>query len=321
MKTIAQFRPVLQEKGMAGSEAKTGFYGDLLPNEPLKKYTSWRVGGKADRLFRPHDQAGLLGFLEELPVEEPIFWLGMGSNLLVRDGGIRGTVIATRGRLNVVRMEGPNTVYAEAGALCPHLAKFCGDQGLAGAEFFAGIPGTVGGALSMNAGAFGGDTWSLIEQVLTVNRQGVCRVRHPSMFEVGYRSVVGPADEYFLAAKFKLRSGDGLESRERIKQLLAKRMQTQPLNLPSCGSVFRNPQNDYAARLIETSGLMGTTIGGASVSEKHANFIVNTNRARAADIEALIDLVRSEVERQQGVRLVPEVRIVGEFADPGDRKT
>jgi UDP-N-acetylmuramate dehydrogenase len=302
---------------MAESYPQPCPHGDLLIDQPLASYTSWRVGGKADRLFRPRDKDGLIAFLQELPATEPVFWLGMGSNLLIRDNGIRGTVIVTRGRLNNLKMEDPITVYAEAGALCPHLARFCSDRGLSGAEFFTGIPGTLGGALAMNAGAFGGETWSLVEQVLTVDRKGTCQVLHRNAFEVGYRSVEGPADEFFIAARLKLRIDDRAESRKRIKALLAKRLETQPLNLPSCGSVFRNPPNDHAARLIEASGLKGYTIGGACVSEKHANFIVNKNLARAADIEALIEFVRAEVERKQGVKLVPEVRIVGESAARG----
>lgn len=288
-------------------------HGDLLIDHPLANYSSWRVGGLADRLFRPRDQDGLLAFLQELPAKEPIFWLGMGSNLLIRDKGIRGTVITTRNRLNVLKLQGSNTVYAQAGVLCPHLARFCSEQQLSGAEFFAGIPGTLGGALAMNAGAFGGETWTMVEQVLTVKRGGVCRIRKRNLYQVGYRRVAGPAHEFFLAARLKLCRGDGTESRKTIKTLLAQRAATQPLNLPSCGSVFRNPPDDHAARLIEASGLKGYTIGEARVSEKHANFIVNQNRARAADIEALIEFVRDEVERKQGVRLIPEVRIVGEI--------
>lgn len=305
---------------MTKSEPEACPHGDLLIDQPLADHTSWRVGGKADRLFRPRDTQGLIAFLRELPESEPVFWLGLGSNLLIRDLGIRGTVISTRGRLNVLRVEDPDTVYAEAGVLCPHLARFSSDRGLTGAEFFAGIPGTVGGALAMNAGAFGGETWALVDEVITVTRRGVCRSRSRSRFEVGYRHVSGPSDEYFVAARFRLRLGDGIESRRKIKALLAKRLETQPLNLPSCGSVFRNPPDDYAARLIEASGLKGSTIGGASVSEKHANFIVNKNRASAADIEALIEYVAFEVERKQGIRLIPEVRIVGQSAERGEKK-
>jgi UDP-N-acetylmuramate dehydrogenase len=303
-----------QENAMADTYSDPCVHGDLFVNESLARYTSWRVGGKADRLFRPRDHDGLVAFLRELPIREPVFWLGMGSNILIRDGGIRGTVIHVRGRLNEVRMKGENSVYAESGVLCPHLARFCSDQGLAGAEFFSGIPGSLGGALAMNAGAFGDETWPLVQEVVTVDRRGCCRVRARDEYQAGYRCMSGPSNEFFLTAKLKLGSEQGVESRRRIKTLLARRANTQPLNLPSCGSVFKNPPGDFAARLIEASGLKGYCIGGAAVSDKHANFIVNSNEARAVDIETLIEWVRREVERQHGVKLVKEVNIVGEVA-------
>ena len=321
MMSLAQTGFGQQSNAMTHSDPITCAYGDLFIDYPLANYTSWRVGGSADRLFRPWDLQGLIAFLRELPETEPLVWLGMGSNLLIRDKGIRGTVINVRGRLNLIRMENGPTVYAEAGVLCPHLARFCSEQGLAGAEFFAGIPGSVGGALAMNAGAFGGETWSMVDEVSTVHRNGACWIRTRDDFEIGYRSVEGPENEFFVAAKFMLKTGDGVESRKRIKALLAKRVASQPLNLPSCGSVFRNPPGDYAARLIEASGIKGYTIGGACVSEKHANFIVNQGRARAADIEKLIEFVQSEVERKQGVKLIPEVRIIGESSVGGEAES
>ncbi|MGR9107027.1 MAG: UDP-N-acetylmuramate dehydrogenase [Gammaproteobacteria bacterium] len=296
-------------------------HGELFLDQPLAHYTSWRVGGPADRLFRPRDKEGLIAFLRELPESEPLFWLGMGSNLLVRDGGIRGTVIHIRGRLNALVSRADHSVYAEVGALCPHLARFCSERGLAGAEFFAGIPGSLGGALAMNAGAFGGETWSLIEEVETVTRCGEWRRRARNLFTTGYRSVAGPPDEFFVAATLLLEAGEAGASQQKIKAFLARRLESQPLNLPSCGSVFRNPPSDYAARLIEASGLKGYTIGGARVSEKHANFIVNQNRASAADIEALIEFVQQEVERNEGIRLIPEVRIVGEYSFGDDHES
>ena len=195
------------------------------------------------------------------------------------------------------------------------VARFCAEQGLNGAEFLAGIPGTLGGALAMNAGAFGGETWELVDKVVTVDRFGEVRHRRAEAYEIGYRSVKGPSGEWFLAAELKLAPGDTEPSRERIKTLLAKRAATQPVNQPSCGSVFRNPQGDHAARLIESCGLKGFRIGGACVSEKHANFIVNLGGASARDIESLIEKVREEVKKQQGVDLEPEVRIVGEVVD------
>ncbi|NJD08291.1 MAG: UDP-N-acetylmuramate dehydrogenase [Methylococcaceae bacterium] len=288
--------------------------GDLRYNEPLASYTSWRVGGPADRLYLPADAEDLMAFLNSLPDSEPLFWLGLGSNLLVRDGGIRGTVICTKNRLKQIRLLDDGRVYAEAGVPSAQVAKFCSTQRLAGAEFLAGIPGTLGGALAMNAGAFGGETWPLVERVLTVDRHGQHRHRSADEFKVGYRTVVGRDGEWFVAAELRLHPGEPDISRSRMKALLATRAEKQPIQQPSCGSVFRNPPGDFAARLIELCGLKGHSIGGAQVSEKHANFIVNTGGAKAAEIEALIGLVRECVARKQGVTLEPECRIVGEGA-------
>ncbi|MGR8934629.1 MAG: UDP-N-acetylmuramate dehydrogenase [Gammaproteobacteria bacterium] len=288
--------------------------GQILGNEKLDKYTSWRVGGLAEQVFLPADKDDLVCFIKALPARQPLFWIGLGSNLLIRDGGIRGTVINTRGRLKALRMNAEGTVYAEAGVPCAHVARFCGEQGLLGAEFLAGIPGTLGGALKMNAGAFGGETWTIVDSVETVDRTGTVRLRKPQDYNIAYRSVQGCDDEWFLAANLRLAKGDAQASQDRIRMLLAKRAETQPLNLPSCGSVFKNPPGDYAARLIEACGLKGYRLGGAQVSEKHANFIVNTGAASAKDIEALIEFVRHEVQRQHGIHLTTEVCIVGEHA-------
>jgi UDP-N-acetylmuramate dehydrogenase len=286
--------------------------GHLLINEPLAKYTSWRVGGPADRLYIPGGRDDLCAFLRALPAAEPIFWIGLGSNLLVRDGGIRGTVINTKGRLKKIKRADDGSVYVEAGVPCPHVARFCSDQGLVGAEFLAGIPGTMGGALKMNAGAFGGETWRIVSRVETVNAQGDVKQRQPGEFQVGYRSVAGVTGEWFLAANLYLQPGDAQASQAKIKALLEQRAKTQPSNKPSCGSVFKNPDGDYAARLIEDCGLKGYTIGGACVSEKHANFIINKGHATAADIEVLIAYVQAEVSKRHQVSLQTEVCMVGE---------
>lgn len=286
--------------------------GTLMIREKLAKYTSWRVGGVADRLFVPDDKQDLIDFMRTLPPREPVFWMGLGSNLLVRDGGIRGTVINTRNRLKAMRKVGSDVVYVEAGLPCALVARFCSEQSLVGAEFLAGIPGTMGGALKMNAGAFGGETWAIVKSVETIDRTGKVTERGPDAFQVGYRSVEGRYQEWFLSALLQLEPGDGSAARGKIKALLARRTQTQPTQLPSCGSVFRNPPGDHAARLIEACGLKGYAIGGAAVSEKHANFIVNTGQACAAEIEALIRHVQATVAKQQGVDLVTEVCIVGE---------
>lgn len=290
--------------------------GRLLNHEKLAKYTSWRVGGPADRLYMPSDRQDLINFIADLSnvngiVSEPVFWMGLGSNLLIRDGGIRGTVINTKGRLKEMRLNPDGSIYVEAGVPCAHVARLCAEQGLVGAEFLAGIPGTMGGALKMNAGAFGGETWTIVKSVDMLNSKGQIHVRLPEDFEISYRSVKGFDDEWFLAAHLSLQQGDTAESMQRIKGLLEKRAQTQPTNQPSCGSVFKNPQGDYAARLIEQTGLKGYAIGGACVSEKHANFIINTGTATAADIEALINYIQIKVMESQGVELQTEVCMVG----------
>ncbi len=286
--------------------------GRLLVDEPMSRHTSWRVGGPARRLFEPADSDDLARFLAGLSADEPIFWLGLGSNLLVRDGGIPGTVIQTYGLLNGLERVGERSLRVEAGVACAKVASMALREGLCGVEFFTGIPGTMGGALAMNAGAFGGDTWSLISQVETIDRSGRRRMRLPREYQVGYREVRGNQGEWFLAAELELLQGDPTAATARVKELLHRRSATQPIGEPTCGSVFRNPPGDYAGRLIEASGLKGTKIGGAQVSEKHANFIVNTGSAAAADIEALMETVAATVEENHGVKLVPEVKIVGE---------
>lgn len=291
--------------------AEGSFRGLLRYDEPMAGYCTWRAGGKARRLYSPADREDLARFLQSLPADEALLWLGLGSNLLVRDGGFPGTVIYTRACLLDLRRQEDGMVLAEAGVACAHVAKFCAEQGLIGAEFLAGIPGTMGGALAMNAGAFGGETWNVMHSVTTMDRRGVLRDRGADEYRVGYREAHGPEGEWFVAARLKLTPGDTTQSREHIRNLLAKRSASQPTNLPSCGSVFRNPNGDHAARLIEACGLKGRCIGDACVSEKHANFIVNKGSATASDIEDLVELVRSTVARRQAVSLQPEVCIVG----------
>ncbi len=286
--------------------------GRLLKQEPLRKYTSWRVGGPAQQMYFPADRDDLQQFLATLPALEPVFWIGLGSNLLVRDGGIRGTVIYTRGRLKEMTLLEDDLVYVEAGVPCAHVAKFCADAGLAGAEFLVGIPGTMGGALKMNAGAFASETWEFVESVEMVDAAGRTRVRTPDDFDIAYRSVLTPAKEWFIAARLRLVKGASTASLERMRELLARRAETQPTNQATCGSVFKNPPGSHAAKLIEAAGLKGFCIGGACVSEKHANFIINTGKATAADIEALIEHVRAEVAAREGIKLQSEVCIVGE---------
>jgi UDP-N-acetylmuramate dehydrogenase len=286
--------------------------GELLLDAPLKGLNSWRVGGSADRLYRPADLDDLCLFLRGLDADEPLTWLGLGTNVLVRDGGVRGTVIAMHQGFNRVCQRSALRVAAQAGAPCAKLARFCAGHGLAGAEFMVGIPGTVGGALAMNAGAFGGQTWDIVSSVETIDRRGQVRRRRPAEFSIAYREVRLPREEWFVAAEFELQAGDRPMARAAISELLTRRQASQPLGVASCGSVFRNPPGDYAARLIDAAGLKGHCVGGACVSTKHANFIINAGNATAADIEALIEFVGTRVAETHGLRLVPEVRIVGE---------
>lgn len=286
--------------------------GQMLQNEPMAKYTSWRVGGPAKQMYIPENKEDLITFIKFLPENEQVFWIGLGSNLLVRDGGIPGTVINTRNRLkNMYLLDGEH-VYVESGVPCAHVARFCSDLSLTGAEFMAGIPGTVGGALKMNAGAFGGETWQIVDQVEMINSQGQVINRSKQAFGISYRSVIVPANEWFLSAQLKLNKGDSETSNKQIKSLLEKRNASQPTNKPTCGSVFKNPPGDFAARLIEAAGLKGYQLGGAVVSEKHANFIVNQQNATALDIENLIEYIQTQVQQQFGISLETEVCRVGE---------
>lgn len=297
-----------------------GLRGDLRAHEPMARHVSWRAGGTAARFYAPADLDDLQLFLAQLPPREPLLFVGLGSNLLVRDGGFPGTVVLMHasGR-HPERIAGH--LYADAGVAAPKVARFAARHDLAGGEFLAGIPGTVGGALAMNAGCYGGETWEIVGRAVTIDRQGRLRTRAREEFDVGYRHCALRAggrigeDEWFAGAWFDLAPGDGAASRARIREFLERRIATQPLSWPNAGSVFRNPPGDHAARLIEACGLKGLAHGGAQVSDKHANFIVNPGRrASAADIEGLIQDVRQRVAERTGVDLVPEVRIVGEPA-------
>lgn len=287
------------------------FNGKLLLDEPMAKHTSWRVGGPADRYYVPTDLVDLQAFLAALDRSIPVLWVGLGSNMLVRDGGIRGQVIAPLGALKTIRLEDDGSVYAECGIPCSKLARFSQKNELSGADFFAGIPGTVGGALTMNAGAFGGETWGQVEAVTMINRRGEIVEREPDEFEISYRHVAFAEDEWFVGGHFRFTSRQAGEE-SNIREMLQRRNETQPIGLPSCGSVFKNPPGQHAAQLIEASGLKGYRLGSARISDKHANFIISETGTTAQDVEALIELIRETVREQFDVQLETEVRIVGE---------
>ena len=280
---------------------------------PMSKYTSWHAGGPADVFFTPRDVTDLSSFMRQLPSAAPTLWIGLGSNLLVRDGGVRGAVISMNGTLGTLERVSATRVQAQAGVPCARLARQCVKWGLGPAEFFAGIPGTLGGALAMNAGAWDGETWRHVIEVDVLDRRGVRRTRPYSDYKISYRQVRGPSDEWFIGARLEFERKPGINDAA-IRDLLERRKTTQPIGEWSCGSVFTNPPGEHAGRLIEKAGLKGFRIGDASVSEKHANFIINHGAARAADIEALILHVQRTVAEFHHIELTTEVRIVGDPA-------
>jgi UDP-N-acetylmuramate dehydrogenase len=285
--------------------------GKLMFDEPMSKHTSWRLGGPADRYYVPSDLRDLQNFLAELSTDLDILWVGLGSNMLVRDGGFRGQVIAPLNALNEIQLNQDGSLYVETGVSCAKLAKFCRKQGFAGADFFAGIPGTIGGALAMNAGAFGGETWAAVERLFMLDRRGRLVERSATEFEVGYRRVTLPQQEWFAAALFRFAERTAGED-SNIRQLLQQRNAAQPIGQPSCGSVFKNPPGKHAAQLIEAAGLKGYCLGAACVSSKHANFIISSSATTASDVEALIEHIRATVVAKFDICLEAEVRIVGE---------
>lgn len=314
---LAPLGPPPEGPGNAWGGPACSLRGELRVDEPMAGHVSWRAGGPVARAYFPADLADLAEFLRRLRPDEPLLAVGLGSNLLVRDGGFDGTVVFTHGVLNTIRQEADGSIYVEAGVASPKVARFAANLNLVGAEFLAGIPGTFGGALTMNAGCYGGETWQLVERVLTLDRRGEQIERRPDEFAVGYRHVglKHVTDEIFAGAWLRLTSGDAAVARARIAELLEKRRASQPLDLPNAGSVFRNPPGDHAARLIEAAGLKGASEGGARVSEKHANFVVNPGgEASATAIESLIGRIQVEVRHRFGVELVREVRIVGDKA-------
>lgn len=286
--------------------------GKLLHNVMLAPFTSWQIGGNAENFYWPLNLKDLQQFLQQLPKDEKLTWLGLGSNVLIPDEGLSGTVIITQGSLMEMSVIAPSQIRAEAGVSAAQVARFAARQNLVDGEFMAGIPGTVGGALTMNAGAFGGETWRFVDHVETIDRYGNIHVRKPDEFTVAYRHVEGLNGQFFVAGIFNFIPGDGKEAMEKIKTLLEKRAQTQPTGEPSCGSTFRNPPNNFAARLIESAGLKGFGIGAAQVSHKHANFIINTGGATATDTAAVIKAVRDKVHEVHGIWLTPEVHILSD---------
>ena len=299
---------------------------DILYDADLSRFTTLKTGGKGELVFVPKNLEEFSAVLKQTPVNIPVTILGLGSNALIPDVGIKGLVIILQGSgLNKLEQHADNLVNitADAGVACGQFARFAARLGLTSMEFMAGIPGTIGGALAMNAGCYNGETWDLVSSVTTITRHGEIKTRDKAEYEIAYRTAelknksqkIGSQEisskEYFISVEFNLKPGDKKTSLSNIKKLLAQRNQSQPTNFPNCGSVFRNPKGDFSARLIEACGLKGVKAGHAQISEKHANFIVNLGGATTNNIVELIDLMHSKVKDKFNVSLEREVRYLG----------
>jgi UDP-N-acetylmuramate dehydrogenase len=275
----------------------------LTQFEPMSKHCSLRAGGIARVFFMPNALSYLINFLKHN--SDVVLFLGLGSNLLVQDSGFDGVVIKTTSLKNIQIKQ--TNIHVECGATLAKLARTA-SKDFFGAEFLSAIPGTLGGALKMNAGAFGSEIWDFVKSVTTINQKGEIFNRKPEDFAIAYRQVIARhTGEYFISAVLDFSKNP---PNQNIKQLLEKRNQSQPIGLPTCGSVFKNPPNHFAAKLIESVNLKGFCIGGACVSEKHANFIINQNQASAQDIQALIKHIQKIVQKNTGIQLETELILV-----------
>ena len=294
-------------------EFAEGLEGELMINEAMSKHTTWKTGGCADYMYTPASKDDLKRLLGQLPEDIEVYWIGLGSNLLVRDGGVRGLVLRTSKGLKGIEFLSGNKLYCESGVSCAQVARQSTRNGLTGVEFLAGVPGSFGGALAMNAGAFGGETWDWVQSIECLDRAGNVNQIKKGEIIAGYRTVELARGNGIISAILQLHtSKHGAAAREKIKSLLDKRSESQPIQTANAGSVFRNPQHNHAARLIEASGLKGVACGDAEISRLHANFIINRGEATSADIENLIQMIQQKVKQDSGIELVREVRIVGE---------
>jgi len=285
-------------------------WGMLSENEPMSRLTTLGVGGEARWYFKPANRKAVIDAVKQIPSTVPLLPLGRGSNLLIPDEGFPGLVMDLS-CLSAISVRG-NQVTAEAGARMNKLSRRCAEAGLAGLEFMATVPGDVGGGIAMNAGAFGQQTSDALQCIEVVETNGKHAILDVKFLHMGYRHTSLPRGALVLSASFKLQRGQPDAIKERMRDMRRKRSCAQPLEKPNCGSVFKNPPNDHAARLIEAAGLKGFRIGGASISGKHANFIVNEGQASSSDVRALIRHARQTVEQRFGIRLEPEVRTLGD---------
>ena len=285
----------------------------ILKDEPMDKHTKFRAGGKADYLVMPSNEEQVRDLVLLLKKENvPYYVMGNGSNLLVRDQGFKGVIIQIARKMNQIRVEG-ETIYAQAGALLSKIAAQALGEGLTGFEFASGIPGTLGGAVMMNAGAYGGEMKQVIVNACVLTSAGEIAVIPADLMELGYRtSVFAKNQDIILSAQLKLEYGNEAVIREYMDELKEQRVSKQPLEYPSAGSTFKRPEGYFAGKLIQDAGLRGFQVGGAQVSEKHCGFVINKDHATATDILSLMEQVSDKVEAKFGVRLEPEVKIIGE---------
>ena len=289
---------------------------NVYRNEPMKKHTTFRIGGPADYYLCPHSAKEIQKVVEICKEEKlPYFILGNGSNLLVSDKGYRGAVIQLWKNVSDIQVEGC-LIQAKAGASLAKIAAQALEAGLTGMEFAAGIPGTLGGAVVMNAGAYGGEMKDILQEALVMDEQGEIFTLKKEELHLGYRtSIIKEKGYIVLAAALELKPGDRKEIKEKMDELKQRRVEKQPLDMPSAGSTFKRPEGYFAGKLIMDAGLRGFSVGGAQVSEKHCGFVVNTGGASASDVLALIREVQKRVREKFGVELETEVKFLGEFEE------
>ncbi len=284
--------------------------GNLRKNISLKKYNTWKVGGKAEYFFEPEDLEDLKIFLN-LTSGEKVTFLGNGSNVLIRDNGIEGYVVCLKKSFNNHHINSENKFIFEAGLSCMKIAQISAKQNFTGLEFLCGIPGTLGGALKMNAGCYGGNIWDNVSDITLINKEGDLIKRKKNDFKISYRNVDIDENNFFVSASFNLQKNQMNNSLNIIKDFLKDRRSNQPTGLPSCGSVFKNPKNHHAAKILDSLGLKGFRVGGAYVSEKHANFIITEKSAKSKDIEKLINYIQKKVYEDKKISLETEVKFIG----------
>ena len=289
---------------------KNKIKGKFRSNISLKEFNTWKVGGKAEYLYEPDNIEELKLFLK-LSKDTKITFLGNGSNVLIRDGGVSGCVICLKNSLNNYKFSKNNEYVFEAGLSCMKIAQITAKDNYGGLEFLCGIPGSLGGALAMNAGCYGGNIWEKVSKVDLINKNGELLEKNKDDFIIGYRNVELEDNNFFVNATFSLQKNKLKNSLDIIKDYLKDRRSKQPTGQPSCGSVFKNPENFYAANLIDSLDLKGYKIGGAYVSKKHANFIIAEKLASSNDIENLIEYVQKKVYEEKKIFLETEVEFIG----------